>query len=296
MKEKRMKKFAIVFCLCFLIAFPLRAETKEGLKVFISVDMEGISGVVTSEECSRSGKDYQLFRTIMTEETNAAVEGAILAGAVSVVVRDSHGSARNILPHLLHPKAILIRDWSGGPKSMMEGMDETFDAAVFIGYHAKAGTPDAIIEHTSSGIVTDMSINGISLPEAGYNALIAGHYNVPVVFVAGDKAVCKQVEGIFGKVETVAVKDAIGGAAVCLHPKVAQDKIREGVKTALLQRGEFKPYTLKPPYTLKLRLKTEKQVYNGSFYPGAKRTGDWELTFVSDDIMEIIKAFSWMRK
>ncbi|MBU4495395.1 MAG: M55 family metallopeptidase, partial [Acidobacteria bacterium] len=97
-------------------------------------------------------------------------------------------------------------------------------------------------------------------------------------------------------VETVAVKDAIGGAAVCLHPKVAQDKIREGVKKALLNKGEFKPFKLDPPYTLKLRLKTETQVYNGSFYPGARRTGDWELTYVSENIMEIIKAFSWMRK
>ncbi|MBU4329114.1 MAG: M55 family metallopeptidase [Acidobacteria bacterium] len=291
-----MKKIGVLFCLCLLVVIPIRSEMKEGLKVFISVDMEGISGVVTSEECSREGKDYQLFRTIMTEETNAAVEGALAAGAVTVVVRDSHGSARNILPHLLHSKAVLIRDWSGGPKSMMEGLDETFDAVIFIGYHAKAGTPDAIIEHTSSGIVTDMDVNGVSLPEAGYNALIAGHYNVPVVFVAGDKALCDQAGKLLGRVETVAVKDAIGGAAVCLHPKVAQDKIREGVKKALLNKGEFKPFKLDPPYTLKLRLKTETQVYNGSFYPGARRTGDWELTYVSENIMEIIKAFSWMRK
>jgi D-amino peptidase len=273
-----------------------RAVPAEGLKVFISVDMEGISGVVTSEECSTSGKDYGLFRRIMTEDANAAVEGAFSAGAAEVWVRDSHGSARNILPDLLDRRAILVRDWSGGPKMMMEGIDETFDAVILIGYHARAGTPDAIIEHTMSGVVTDSAVNGVSLPEAGWNALIAGHYNVPVVFVAGDKAICKQAKGMFGEVETVAVKDAIGAAAVCLHPKEAQAKIRMGVQEALKRIDRYKPYKLSPPYTLVLKLKTETRVYNSSFYPGAERTGDWEITFRSDNVMDIVKAFVWMLK
>ena len=291
-----MKRIGILL-LAFLILNVLALSRPEnGLKVFISVDMEGITGVVTSEECSRSGPDYGYFRRIMTHETNAAIEGALDAGATEIWVRDSHGSARNILPDLLHEKAILIRDWSGGPKGMMEGIDETFDAVLFIGYHAKAGTPDAIIEHTSSGIVTDMAVNGISLPEAGYNALIAGHYNVPVVFASGDKAICGQVKNLFGEVETVAVKDAIGAAVVSLHPDVANAKIRAGVKKALENLSAYKPYKMSSPYTLVLKLKTETQVYNGSFYPGAKRTGDWELTYKSDSVMDIIKAFSWMRK
>lgn len=291
-----MKKITIISILLIILCWGSFSAAEEGLKVFISVDMEGITGVVTSEECSRSGMDYNYFRKIMTRETNAAVTGALAAGATEVWVRDSHGSARNILPDLLHKKALLLRDWSGGPKGMMEGIDETFDAVIFIGYHAKAGTPNAIIEHTSSGIVTDMAVNGISLPEAGYNALIAGHYNVPVVFVSGDKAICGQVEKLFGEVETVAVKKGIGYAALNLHPAVAGAKITAGVEHALRQLNKYKPYQLKSPYTLVLKLKTEKQVYNGAFYPGAERTGDWELTYKSDSIMEIIKAFSWMRK
>ncbi|MBM3789639.1 MAG: hypothetical protein FJW35_04710, partial [Acidobacteria bacterium] len=169
------------------------AQTGAKLKVFISVDMEGITGVVNWEEVSRTGKDYDYFRRIMTQETNAAIEGALAAGASEIVVRDSHGSARNILPDLLHRSAMLLRDWSGGPKSMMEGIDETFDAVLFVGYHAKAGTADALLEHTMTGTITDVSINGVSLPEAGINALIAGHYNVPVAFAAGDEALCQQL-------------------------------------------------------------------------------------------------------
>lgn len=291
-----MKKIGILLLAFFILNISVFSESGEGLKVFISVDMEGITGVVTSEECSRTGQDYNYFRKIMTLETNAAIEGALAAGAIEIWVRDSHGSARNIIPDLLNEKAVLIRDWSGGPKGMMDGIDETFDAAMFIGYHARAGTPDAIIEHTSSGIVTDMAVNGISLPEAGYNALTAGHYNVPVVFLAGDKAICEQAKKLFGQVETVAVKHAIGGAAVSLHPNVAHAKIRIGVRKALENLKEYKPFKLTAPYTLVMKLKTEIQVYNGAFYPGAKRTGDWELTYKSDSIMDIIKAFSWMRK
>ena len=161
------------------------AQTEAGLKVFISVDMEGVTGVVNSDDASRSGKDYDYFRQTMTREANAAIEGALAAGATEIIVRDSHGSALNLLPEMLHRSSKLIRDWSGGPISMMEGIDDTYDAAVFVGYHAKAGTPDGVLDHTSSGDVADVSVNGISLPETGYNALIAGHYDVPIAFVAG---------------------------------------------------------------------------------------------------------------
>lgn len=272
------------------------AQTGAKLKVFISVDMEGITGIVNWEEVSRTGKDYDYFRRIMTQETNAAIEGALAAGATEIVVRDSHGSARNILPDLLHRSATLLRDWSGGPKMMMEGIDESFDAVLFIGYHAKAGTADAMLEHTMSGTITDVSINGVSLPEGGINALIAGHYNVPVVFAAGDEALCKQLTGLLGAVETVAVKKGIGAAALNLHPEVSREKIRAGVEKALRNRGSYRPYKLSAPYTLVLKLKEETIVYNGQFYPGATRTGDWELTYKSADLMEVMKAFVGMRK
>ena len=147
----------------------------------------------------------------MTKEANAAIEGALEAGATEILVRDSHGSARNILPEMLNKNAKLLRDWSGGFKSMMEGIDNTYDAVIFVGYHAKAGTPNALLEHTmSSKNITDVSINEISLPEAGINALIAGYYNVPVAFLSGDLPICEQVKELFGEIETVAVKEGIG--------------------------------------------------------------------------------------
>ena len=286
------KTMFLVIALSFLTAGS--AQASGGLKVFISVDMEGVTGVVHWEEVSRDGKDYDLFRRLMTEEANAAIEGALAAGADEIIVRDSHGSARNILPDLLHPEAKLLRAWSGGWMSMMEGFDDSFDAVVFIGYHAKAGTPDALLEHTSSGNVADVSINNVSLPEAGINGLIAGHFDVPVVFVAGDQAICDQSKMLFGDVETMAVKEGIGNSALNLHPGVAQDKIRAGVEKALRNIKKYKPYKLQAPYTLVVTLKKEELVRSKSFYPGTERTGDWELTFRTNEIMEAIKAYYYI--
>jgi len=292
-----MKKIifaSIIVSMAFSLGF---SQPGKELKVFISVDMEGITGVVNSEEVSRTGKDYDMFRRLMTLETSAAIEGAVEAGATHIVVRDGHGTARNILPELLDPRALLMRDWSGGPMSMMEGIDETFDAVIFIGYHAKAGVPNATLEHTKSGsAITDVTINGVSLPEAGINALIAGHFGVPVVFASGDRALCDQVIGLFADIETVAVKEGLGKAALNHHPEVAGQKIREGVKTSLQNINKYKPYKMQSPYSLVLTLKIEELVYNGAHYPGAERTGDWELTYKNNDLMEVIKALFWMYK
>lgn len=289
---KKLTTFCFVIFVFFTHAY---AQTNKQLKVFISVDMEGCAGVVNWEEVSRNGKDYNYFRKIMAEETNAAIEGAIAAGATDIIVRDSHGSARNILPGDLDERAKLIRGWSGGIMSMMENIDATFDAVVFIGYHAKAGTPNATLDHTmSSASVRDISVNGISLPEAGINALIAGYYDVPVVFVAGDKAICEQSKQLFNEIEAVAIKDGIGDAAICLHPEVAQEKIREGVNKALKNLSKYKPYKLKPPYTLKITLLKEDLIHNGSAYPGVMRTGDWELTYKTNDLYELFRAHHWL--
>jgi len=262
----------------------------EKLKVFISVDMEGIAGVISGSECSSRGPDYNYFRKIMTEETNAAVAGALDAGATEVVVRDGHGGKTNIIPGLLHEDAKLLRGVTSEPENMMLTIDETYDAVLFIGYHAKAGTKGGVIAHTSSGNVIDLSVNDVSLPEAGYNALLAGLYDVPVVFIAGDNWICGQAESLFGDIATCQTKLGMGSAELGLHPKIVQKNIRQGVKTALRQRERFKPYKLSPPYTMVLKVKKEKLAY-----PGAKRTGEGEFTFTSSDFLEVMDAFNQMK-
>lgn len=291
-----LKTIIQVLVLALALTGTARGQSDGGLKVFISVDMEGVTGVVNADDARRTGKDYDYFRQTMTREANAAIEGALAAGATEIIVRDSHGSALNLLPEMLHRSAKLIRDWSDGPMSMMEGIDASYDAAIYVGYHAKAGTPNGVLDHTSSGDVTDISVNGISMPETGYNALMAGYYDVPVVFVAGDKAVCDQARALLGTVETVAVKEGIGAAAINLHPEVAREQIRAGVEKALRNLDDYQPYKLRAPYTMVLTLKTEQSVYDGALYPGAKRTGDWELTYVAQDVLELMLAYRGMRR
>ena len=285
-------RYSIIFSIHFLLLLALSAagQTPRRLKVFISVDMEGLAGVVAAADVSPGQPDYTHFRTIMAGGTNAAIEGAFAAGATEVLVRDGHGDKRNLLPADVDPRARLLRGASTGPKNMMEGIDSTFDAVVFVGYHAKAGTPNAILEHTSTGNVVDFSINGVSLPEGGYNALVAGLYGVPVVFAAGDRALVDQLRGLLGSITAVAVKEDINDASLGLSPRRAQDEIRAGVTTAIRERERAKPYRLRGPYTMVLKVKQERPPY-----PGAQKVRDGEFTFSSPDLLAILAAFNAMK-
>ena len=284
----RCKTLAVFACLTLGAVGLMAQQTR--LKVFISIDMEGLAGVVTNSDVTPTSPDYPHFRTIMAGEANAAVDGAFLAGATEVLVRDGHGSKQNLLPGDVNPRARLLRGQSVGPKNMMEGIDKSFGAVVFVGYHAKAGTPNAILEHTSTGNVVDLSINGVSLPEAGYNAMVAGLYDVPVVFIAGDRAVVDQVRGLLGPIEGVAVKEEIGDASNGMSPKGAQTEITQGVVKAIRNRAKFKPYKVPGPYTMVLKVKQERPLF-----PGAQRVREGEFTFTSPDLLEVLKAFNAMK-
>lgn len=292
------KLIGVLMVLTFVVGMGCQQEMAEGpdggaesgLKVFISVDMEGVAGVTAGMETNSSGPDYQYFRKMATLETNAAVEGALEAGASEIVVRDGHGAKNNIIPDLLHKKAKLLRGVTDRPENMMLGLDESFDAVIFLGYHAKAGTDEGILAHTSTGNVIDLSINGVSLPEAGYNAVIAGMYGVPVVMLAGDNWICGQARELFGDIATVETKVGMGTAALGLHPEVAREKIRATATSALRDLGQFTPFALEPPYEMVLKVRRERTPY-----PGAEKTGEGEFSFSSMDFLEVMDAFNQMK-
>ena len=218
------------------------------------------------------------------------MEGALAAGATEIVVRDGHGAKTNIIPDLLHEEAKLLRGVTARPENMMLGLDESFDAVIFIGYHAKGGTEEGILAHTSSGNVVDLLVNGVSLPEAGYNAQMAGLLGVPVVLVAGDDWICGQVEELFGNVTTVETKLGMGTAALNLHPKVARKKIREATTEALGDLSRYELFKLDPPYQMVLKVHREKPLY-----PGAEKTGEGEFSFTSPDFLAVMDAFNAMK-
>jgi D-amino peptidase len=263
----------------------------ENNKIYISADMEGITGVINWDETSGNNPDYQYFRKIMTNEVNAAIEGALEQGATDIVVRDAHGSARNLIPDQLHEKSQLIREWSKGPFAMLEGLDESFDAVCCVGYHAKAMTPDGTLAHTMSGSVFDQRVNNISLPELGWNALIAGYHNVPVIFVSGDRAICDQAEKLIPGIETVAVKQGLGEASLNLHPKKSQQLIKEGVIRALGKSSEMKPLKYDPPFTIEVDFKKKEVANRAAWYPGTQRKGDFTVILKSDDFLDCMRFF-----
>jgi len=286
-----MKKALSILAVVLLVAALAAAgqQPAKKLKVFISVDMEGVAGLIHWDETGEGGADYPLFRRLMTEEANAAIAGALDAGATEIVVRDAHGSARNILPDLLRPEARLIREWNS-PLSMMEGIDKTFDAVVFVGYHARAGTPDAVLKHTMSLSLFDVILNGVRMPEGAWNAAIAGHFDVPVVFLSGDSAIGRQIKEIVGPIETAAVKDGLGPAASMIHPVKARELIQKGVATALRNLKAYKPYKLEIVVTDQNLARRAAQV------PGIERTGERSVAYTSSDFMNIVLYFSLARR
>lgn len=286
------KTVIVVFALAFMFALAAAGQAPaKGLKVFISVDMEGVCGVINWDETGQGGPDYGMFRTLMTQEVNAAIAGAVAAGATEILVRDAHDSARNILPELLDPRARLLREWTYGPLSMMEGIDKTYDAAIFIGYHARASTPDAVLKHTMTTKLLDVIINGKKMPEAGINGLIAGHFGVPVVLVSGDQAIARQAKELFGDIETAVVKEAISTAAIMLHPSKARDLIREKTTAALKRLKDFKPLKFNPPYALDVAFADEALAQKASWIPGAVRKDEHTVSFTTNDFMEMLKLF-----
>jgi D-amino peptidase len=230
------------------------AAGAQARKVYISVDMEGISGVNSDNQTSAAGAEYGRARRLMVEDANAAIRGAFDGGATDVVVNDSHGSQRNILPEDLDPRARLISH-SFKRHGMMEGLDSTYDAVFLVGYHAKAGAPRGVFAHTGSGVLHDLQINGQRVGEGGMNAFMARWYGVPVVLVTGDDVAVEEQKETVPGVRGVVVKRAINTRAVELRPLVeARREIQQAAKEAVATARKPAPERL-ARYTVRMELR-----------------------------------------
>lgn len=264
------------------------------MRVYISVDMEGVAGVVHEDQTDpvdpRHAGEYNRFRRLMTGEANAAIEGALGAGAERVLVNDSHWLMMNLLAEELHPAAELL---SGGPKarSMVEGVEAGFDAAMFIGYHARAGVGQAIIDHTYTSIVHEARLNGRPVGELAINAALAGTYDVPVALVSGDQSLAAEARELLGPpVETVVVKHAVGRfSARSVAPSVACRLIREGAAAAL--RRTHAPYRLPAPVRLEVDFQLTQMADMAELAPGSVRVGGRTVAYTHDDYREVFRAW-----
>jgi D-amino peptidase len=292
-----MKYF--LMCLVFLIPVLCLAQTgstqSRKMKIYISADMEGVVGVVTADQLGPTGFEYNRFREFMTAEVRTAIEAAFEAGATEIVVSDSHGNGENLLIEKLPKNIVLVRSWPR-PLMMMQGIDETFDGAIFIGYHTGTANPSGVRAHTiSSARLADVRLGGVPVPEAGINAAIAGHFNVPVIMVSGDDAVVKETRDLLGDVEGATVKWAYGfHSAKTLMPEAAYDLIREKVKRAVGRIKEFKPYKLKTPVQLDVRFKNYRPAEVLSYLSIVERTDSHSIRFVGKDMIEVSKFLEFM--
>lgn len=291
-----MNRINVLLCV-LLLALPLPVRPAQPkLKVFISVDMEGISGVVTNDQTTASGADYNRFRRLMTEETNAAIHGALDAGATEIVVNDSHGSMRNLLIEELAAPAELISS-NIKPMGMVQGLDNTFDAVIFIGYHAKAGSAVGVLAHTGSGAVGDLRINGKSVGEGGMNIYAAGAHGVPVVMITGDQVAIAQARELVPNIEGVQVKEAIGTlAARSLRPEEARKRIRGATMRALKRRSEIQAVKPSTPATFEVMFTQTALAAVAEEIPTVKRVNEHTVRFQAVDYLQGYRLFRVLYK
>jgi len=259
------------------------------MKVYISVDMEGGTGVASAKHMADAG--YTRMCKLLTQEVNAAIAGAFEAGATEVLVNDAHGSMTNILIEDLDERAELI---SGSNKWLcqMEGIDETFDAVFFIGYHAHEGNEDAVLNHTIMGTaVTEIRRNGIVVGETAINAGLAGAYGVPVVLVAGDDILCAEAKRFLGdNIETVITKRAIDRyAARLLSPKRVQTLLKEAAKRALAKKDSIKPHVVEPPVEFQITTKLTSMAHMCCVFPVVERRGPKVIAVKGKDYVDSYK-------
>lgn len=264
------------------------------MKVFISADIEGVTGSTVWDETIKGKPEYSEFARQMTLEVKAACEGAIEAGATEILVNDAHDSGRNIDHNQLPKITKLVRGWSGGLYSMVQELDSSYDALMFVGYHSAAGKDDNPLAHTMTTTLDYLNINGRIASEFLVHSYIAAYLGVPVVFISGDKGLCEDAKEIIENIGTVAVKEGRGNSTISIHPELALDLIRDTVKESLSKDLSLCKLELPKEFVVEIRYREHKNAYRSSYYPGVEKIDANTIVFKSNDYMEVLKAFNYL--
>lgn len=259
------------------------------MKVYISADIEGVSGVTHWDEADPQKEDYRAAREQMTAEVAAACEGALQAGATEIWVKDAHDGARNIIAAKLPKEVRLIRGWTGHPLAMVQELDKTFAAVMMVGYHSRAGAGTNPLAHTLTGKIAWITLNGRYASEFLLHAYAAAWLEIPVALVTGDKGLCAEVSQLNPRIATVAVKEGIGGATLNIHPELATQRIRQAAQEALA--GDLAQFriALPPHFVIVVSYRQPSQARTCGFYPGAQQKDDTTIQFASDDYFEVLR-------
>lgn len=261
------------------------------MKVYLSADMEGVAGIVDWEQCLAGGDDYALGRDLLLGEVNAAIDGALAAGATEILVNDSHSAMRNLPPGALHGRAEYLTG-RFKPRYMMEGLDASFDACVFLGYHAAIATPGVLSHTYNPRAIAGVRLNGTTTGEAGLNALVAQHFAVPVAVVTGDQYVGPEAAPFCPGIRHVQVKESISRyAARNLHPDDARERIRDGVHSALSTVDGATPPAVDLPATLEIDLANPDMAEQATWLRGVERIDTRTVAATDDDPMRLFGTF-----
>lgn len=264
------------------------------MKVYLSADIEGITGVSHWDETNRLKEDYPYFAQQMTSEVNAACLGANEAGAEEIWIKDAHGSARNINILDLPENVKITRGWSRHPFLMMQELDSSFDAAMMVGYHSFSGSSDNPLAHTLDTTTAFIKINDEYASEFLINAYTAALVNVPVVFVSGDEGLCNHIKQINENITTLAVKKGSGSSTTSIHPGLATKLTAEYVQSAL--KGDLSKCKLTLPKSFKVEISyvNHYNAYKASFYPGMKQVSPTNVIFETNDYFQVLCALSFV--
>lgn len=264
------------------------------MKIYISADIEGIAGIVNWDEATRWKPDFPPYSDEMTKEVQAACEGANNAGTKEIWIKDAHGVGRNLSFSGLPINTKLIRSFSGHPFCMMQELDNTFDAALMLGYHSFAGSDGNPLSHTLETELSYMKINDEFASEFLINAYTAAYVGVPVVFVSGDMELCEHVNQINMDIKTVGLNKGIGNSVVSIHPQLAFSSIKEAVEASL--KGELNKCIIPLPEWFKVELAfvNHSKAYKASFYPGMQKISATNVLFETDDYYEVLRMLSFV--
>lgn len=259
------------------------------MKIYISADIEGTTGITHWDEAKKEKSEYKAFQEQMTNEVGAACEGALNAGATEIWVKDAHGTGRNLLMSKLPEEVKIIRGWSQHPFDMVQELDESFDAILFTGYHSRAGAHTNPLAHTLTGAPAYIKINDVFASEFLIHSYIAAMLEVPVAFVSGDQGLCQDVKALNENIETVAVNQGIGGSTISIHPNLALRNIKEGVERAL--RSDLRLCRLSLPefFEVEIRYKDPKKAYRAAYYPGARQADSHTICFDTSEYFDVLR-------
>lgn len=264
------------------------------MKVYMSADIEGISSTVCWEECMPNDPRYPKAAEQMTREVLAACEGAFAAGAHEIFIKDAHGPGTNIDPFRMPPRTRLSRRWSEHPFSMVEGIDSSFDAAVYVGYHSAAGRDGSILSHTMSRQPLYVKLNGIYASEFMLYSYAAAYVGVPSVYLSGDRQLCQESAALHPCLVTTPVKEGHAFAAVCVPPTEAEGMIRGDIERALRQDLSHALIRLPESFTVEISYKEHVNSAKPSYYPGMKRKDPHTVIFETRDYFEVLRMLQFV--